>query len=226
MVDTNCAWTPAEAEKPVAAMKASKPFWVEEPIWPPEDFESLAKLRKATGVPLAMGENATSLLDFRKMIAAGATDFVQPSIVKIGGITHLWQIATEAEKAGVTCMPHAFFFGPGYLATLHCHRLQGKRRSVLERLFADVAFVAYSKTVPDVNGGVDVPDRPGPRRRSGAGTARTIQGLNRRTSNGRNRMHSIEQARVARRRRRARPAPHCSAAAGRGASLSAARRSG
>ena len=60
MVDTNCAWTPAEAEKPVAAMEPSNPFWVEEPIWPPEDFESLAKLRKATGVPLAMGENATS----------------------------------------------------------------------------------------------------------------------------------------------------------------------
>ena len=32
---------------------------------------------------------------------------------------------------------------------------------MLERLFADVAFVAYSKTVPDANGGVDVPDRPG-----------------------------------------------------------------
>ena len=119
MVDTNCAWTPAEAEKPVAAMAPSKPYWVEEPIWPPEDFESLAKLRKATGVPLAMGENATGVLDFRKMVAAGATDFVQPSIVKIGGLTNLWQIATEAEKAGVNCMPHAFFFGPGYLATLH-----------------------------------------------------------------------------------------------------------
>ena len=159
-VDTNCAWTPAEAEKPVAAMAPSKPNWVEEPIWPPEDFESLAKLRKATGVPLAMGENATGVLDFRKMVAAGATDFVQPSIVKIGGMTNLWQIATEAEKAGVNCMPHAFFFGPGYLATLHGIACKEKT-SVLERLFADVAFVTYSKTVPDANGGVDVPDRPG-----------------------------------------------------------------
>jgi L-alanine-DL-glutamate epimerase-like enolase superfamily enzyme len=160
MVDTNCAWTPAEAEKPVAAMAPSKPKWVEEPIWPPEDFESLAKLRKATGVPLAMGENATGVLDFRKIVAAGATDFVQPSIVKIGGLTNLWQITTEAEKAGVNCTPHAFFFGPGYLATLHAIACKEKT-SVLERLFADVAYVAYSKTVPDVNGGVDVPDRPG-----------------------------------------------------------------
>jgi L-alanine-DL-glutamate epimerase-like enolase superfamily enzyme len=160
MVDTNCGWTPDQAEQPVAAMKSSNPFWVEEPIWPPEDFESLAKLRKATGVPLAMGENATSPTDFRKMIAAGATDFVQPSIVKIGGITQLFRIATESEKAGVPCVPHAFFFGPGYLATLHC--IACKERDVpLERLFADVAFVPYTKTVPDVNGAVEVPDRPG-----------------------------------------------------------------
>ncbi len=160
MVDTNCAWTPAEAEKPVAAMAPSKPFWVEEPIWPPEDFESLAKLRKATGVPLAMGENATGVLDFRKMVAAGATDFVQPSIVKIGGLTNLFRIATEAEKSGVTCVPHAFFFGPGYLATLHAIACKEKV-APLERLFADVGFTAYAKTVPDQDGAVEVPDRPG-----------------------------------------------------------------
>ena len=32
MVDTNCAWTPAEVEAAVAAMAPYKPFWVEEPI--------------------------------------------------------------------------------------------------------------------------------------------------------------------------------------------------
>src|SRR5215475_7675606 len=98
MVDTNCAWTPDEATAPVSAMAPSKPFWVEEPIWPPEDFESLAALRKATGVPLAMGENATSITDFRRMVATGAADYVQPSIVKVGGLTNLWKVATEAEK--------------------------------------------------------------------------------------------------------------------------------
>jgi L-alanine-DL-glutamate epimerase-like enolase superfamily enzyme len=160
MVDTNCAWMPAEATAAVSAMAPSKPFWVEEPIWPPEDFESLAALRRATGVPLAMGENATGVLDFRKMVAAGATDFVQPSVVKIGGLTNLWQVATESEKAGVTCVPHAFFFGPGYLATLHA--LAAKERAApLERLFGDVGFTAYAKTVPVVDGAIDVPERPG-----------------------------------------------------------------
>jgi L-alanine-DL-glutamate epimerase-like enolase superfamily enzyme len=28
-------------------------------------------------------------------------------------------------------------------------------------MFADVAWVPYAKTVPDVNGAVEVPDRPG-----------------------------------------------------------------
>jgi L-alanine-DL-glutamate epimerase-like enolase superfamily enzyme len=160
MVDTNCGWTADQATSAVAAMAPSKPFWVEEPIWPPEDFASLAALKRATGVPLAMGENASGVLDFRKMVAAGATDFVQPSVVKIGGLTNLWRIATEAEQAGVTCVPHAFFFGPGYLATLHA--LAAKERPApLERLFGDVGFTAYAKTVPVVDGAIDVPERPG-----------------------------------------------------------------
>ena len=159
-VDTNCGWLPGEADAPVAAMKPYNPHWVEEPIWPPEDFESATKLRKATGMPLAMGENATSPSDFRKMTAAGAVDFVQPSVNKIGGITQLFRIATESEKAGVTCVPHMFYFGPGYLATLHC--IACKERDVpLERMFADVAQVPYAKTVPDRNGAVEVPNRPG-----------------------------------------------------------------
>jgi L-alanine-DL-glutamate epimerase-like enolase superfamily enzyme len=100
------------------------------------------------------------VLDFRRMVAAGAADFVQPSIVKIGGLTNLWRIATEAEQAGATCVPHAFFFGPGYLATLHAIAAKA-RTAPLERLFADVGFTAYASTVPVANGGVDVPDGPG-----------------------------------------------------------------
>src|SRR4029079_4814651 len=95
-----------------------------------------------------------------KMISAGATDFVQPSVVKIGGLTNLWQVATEAEKAGVTCVPHAFFFGPVYLATLHAIAAK-ERVAPLERLFGDVGFTAYAKSVPVVDGAIDVPDRPG-----------------------------------------------------------------
>ncbi len=160
MVDTNCAWLPEAATAAAMAMAPSKPFWVEEPIWPPEDFAAMAKLRRTTGVPQAAGENASGALDFRKMIEAGAVDYVQPSAIKISGLTALWRIATAAEADGVTCVPHAPFFGPGYLATLHVLAAK-ERESALERFFCDLALMPYDKTVPITSGGVDVPDTPG-----------------------------------------------------------------
>jgi L-alanine-DL-glutamate epimerase-like enolase superfamily enzyme len=160
MVDTNCAWLPGQATDAVAAMAESNLLWIEEPIWPPEDFASLAALRRATGVATAIGENATGVLDFRKMIDADAVDYVQPSVIKIGGLTNLWRICVEAEQAGVTCVPHAPFFGPGYLATLHVLAAKA-RESALERFFCDMAFMPFGDAVPISHGSVDVPDGPG-----------------------------------------------------------------
>ena len=95
MVDVNCAWLPDAAYDAVMAMKPYDPLWVEEPIWPAEDVDALGKLRKATGVPLAAGENATGALEFVRMAAAGI-DYLQPSAVK-NGITAQWEICRRAE---------------------------------------------------------------------------------------------------------------------------------
>jgi len=160
MVDTNCAWTATDAEAEVAAMAPLKPYWVEEPVYPPEDFESLAKLRKATGVPLGMGENVTSLNDFRTMVATGAADFVQPSIVKMGGISAMSKVAAQVEAAGATCVPNAFYIGPGYLAALHCMAAKEKD-APLERMFANLGATPFAKTIPIINGSIEVPRTPG-----------------------------------------------------------------
>ncbi|MDC7784448.1 mandelate racemase/muconate lactonizing enzyme family protein [Rhodoplanes sp. TEM] len=160
MVDTNCAWLPGEATAPVAAMAESDILWIEEPIWPPEDFSALAELRRATGVPTAIGENAGTALDFGKMRAADCVDYVQPSVIKIGGLTPLWRICREAEAAGLTCVPHSPFFGPGYLATIHV--LAAKVRAVaIERFYCDLAFDPCGPFVPIVDGHIAVPEAPG-----------------------------------------------------------------
>jgi L-alanine-DL-glutamate epimerase-like enolase superfamily enzyme len=160
MVDTNCAWTPDQAPAAVRAMASCDLLWVEEPIWPPEDFDALAALRRATGVPTAVGENASSAGDFARMIAADAVDYVQPSVVKIGGVTALWAIAQRAEAADVACVPHVAFFGPGYLASLHV--LAAQRREVaLERLVCKLGVTPYARTVPVADGWVEVPQGPG-----------------------------------------------------------------
>jgi L-alanine-DL-glutamate epimerase-like enolase superfamily enzyme len=160
MVDTNCAWTLEEAEPAIMAMKGSNPYWVEEPVYPPEDFEGLADLRKKTGVALGMGENATSWHDFRTMVATGAADFVQPSIVKMGGISALSRMAAEVEKMGATCVPNGFYLGPGFLALLHCMAVKEKA-SPVERIFAEFGATPYARTVPIEHGSVQVPEGPG-----------------------------------------------------------------
>jgi L-alanine-DL-glutamate epimerase-like enolase superfamily enzyme len=158
MVDTNCAWLPDAAAEAVLAMKPYDPLWVEEPIWPPEDIEALGKLRQATGVPLAAGENATGKLEFVRMAAAGI-DYLQPSAVK-HGLTAQWEICQRAERSGVTCVPHSPYFGPGYLATLHI--LAAKQKPVaLERFFCDLGHTPYGASVPIENGAVHIPDMPG-----------------------------------------------------------------
>ncbi len=57
MVDTNCEWTPEGA---IAAAKRFRAFdleWLEEPVFPPEDFRALRATGEASGVPIAAGEN-------------------------------------------------------------------------------------------------------------------------------------------------------------------------
>src|SRR5262249_18087934 len=179
MVDTNCAWLPDAATAAVMAMASSQPLWVEEPIWPPEDFSSLAALRRATGVPTAAGENATGALDFRKMIVAGAVDYVQPSAVKIGGLSVLWRICGEAGVDGVTCVPHAPYFGPPVFCDAARARGQAARerpRALLLRAGADALRGARAGRRRGCRGA----RRPGFGRRPGAGADRALPRLMRR----------------------------------------------
>lgn len=159
MLDTNCAWLPETAKAIVAEIAPAGLTWLEEPIWPPEDFTSLATLRKAVGIPMASGENASNERDFLTMVEVGAADYVQPSATKVG-LTTLWRVCQDVEKAGATCVPHAPYFGPGFLASLHV--LAAKQRdSALERFFCDLAQTPYASTVPIEDGWVRVPDGPG-----------------------------------------------------------------
>jgi D-galactarolactone cycloisomerase len=119
MLDTNCPWTVEEA---IAVGRRLEPYalrWLEEPVWPPEDYAGLARVRQALRMPIACGENDATVFAFREILAAEAADVVQPSITKVGGIAEMKKIATLAAAANVTFVPHSFYFGPGLAATLH-----------------------------------------------------------------------------------------------------------
>lgn len=159
MVDTNCAWLPHEADAAIAAMLPHDPFWIEEPLWPPEDGQALAALRQRCGVPLAVGENASSALALRRMAEQGTAQYLQPSVIKLG-LTAALDIARACADSGTVCAPQVAFFGPGFLASLHLIAAQETEVS-LERLFVELAHVPYAATVPIENGWLQLPDSPG-----------------------------------------------------------------
>ena len=55
MLDTNCPWTYEETLSKKEFLKKMKLTWLEEPVYPPEDYETLAKLRKELEIPIACG---------------------------------------------------------------------------------------------------------------------------------------------------------------------------
>ena len=91
-LDVNCPWTLYEARQIAEELKAVRLKWLEEPLWPPENFEGLAELRRMSGIPIAAGENVYTLMDFERLLAAKAVDFVQPSPAKMGGISELYKV--------------------------------------------------------------------------------------------------------------------------------------
>ena len=118
MVDMNCPFDAAAAIEFAKACREARPAFLEEPVWPPEDFATLAEVRTKGGLDIAAGENACTVYQFRQMMTAGAVSHAQPSVTKVGGITEFLKVATLADELGVRIVPHSPYFGPGLLATL------------------------------------------------------------------------------------------------------------
>lgn len=116
-VDVNCAWSKEFVEQHRERLAALNLTWLEEPVYPPEDFATLSGLRGS--LPIAAGENWTTAFQFAQAFQAGAVDIVQPSVTKVGGISEFLAIIDLAGKAGSSLMPHSPYFGPGFFASLH-----------------------------------------------------------------------------------------------------------
>ncbi len=159
MVDVNAPWTVQEALAMAARLKPLGLKWIEEPVWPPEDFASANQVSKA-GVPVAIGENTLSLTDFLRLIETRAVDYIQPSVAKIGGISVMRDIFLAANKAGVAVAPHSAYFGPGLIATAHVLAALSPEPMV-ERLYCDLSESPLGTWDEPVDGQMRLPQGPG-----------------------------------------------------------------
>jgi L-alanine-DL-glutamate epimerase-like enolase superfamily enzyme len=161
MVDMNCPMDGAAAIAFAQASRPAAPMFLEEPVWPPEDFATLAQVRAKGGLDIAAGENACTVHQFRQMMTAGAVSHAQPSVIKVGGITEYLRIAALADEMGVKLAPHSPYFGPGFLATLQLMSLRD------DGTFAEVFYMNREACLwggridIDAQGQIAVPDGPG-----------------------------------------------------------------
>jgi L-alanine-DL-glutamate epimerase-like enolase superfamily enzyme len=160
-LDVNCPWTLYKAQQMAEELKPVDLKWLEEPLWPPENFDGLAELRKSSGIPIAAGENVYTLMDFERLLAAGAVDFVQPSPAKMGGISELRKIFPLATIHNVPVMPHSFYDGPGLLAAIHVTAALGSPDSMIEWRWFDLEATIYGDVLNTKGGRISVPQGPG-----------------------------------------------------------------
>jgi L-alanine-DL-glutamate epimerase-like enolase superfamily enzyme len=151
-----CALARARGED----LKAVNLTWLEEPIWPPENFDGLAELRRTSGIPIAAGENVYTLLDFERLLAADAVDFVQPSVAKMGGISELCKVFPLAAAHNIAVMPHSFYDGPGLLAAIHVTAALGTVDSMIEWRWFDLEATIYDRSFAPTRGRIAVPQGP------------------------------------------------------------------
>jgi L-alanine-DL-glutamate epimerase-like enolase superfamily enzyme len=166
MLDVNCPWTLRKALDMAQQLRPLNLRWLEEPVWPPEDHSALAQIRARGAVPIAAGENATTLAQFKHLFEAGAVDFVQPSPAKMGGVSELRKVFTLAAAYNVSVMPHSFYDGPAFLAGVHVSAALGRGAleglaTMVEWRFFDLEARLYGDQAIPRNGAIAVPHAPG-----------------------------------------------------------------
>jgi L-rhamnonate dehydratase len=136
-------------------------FWLEEPFWP-DELEAYARLADTVDIPVAAGEEDTTVWGFRELVERGHVDIVQPDVTRCGGISELLRIADYAAGQGKACVPHAWKSGIIKAASLQVN-------AVLPNALFQEYCVAVTplntsltrQTFPIRDGFVDVPSEPG-----------------------------------------------------------------
>lgn len=116
MTDYNQALDPTEAIRRGHALDAAGLAWIEEPVRA-DDHAGCARVAAALHTPVQIGENYWGPRDMGRAIAAQASDYVMPDLMRIGGVSGWMRGAALAQAAGLPMSTHLF---PEMSAHLMC----------------------------------------------------------------------------------------------------------
>jgi D-galactarolactone cycloisomerase len=117
--DANQAWSIERAIEVAPQFSEFGLSWLEEPIRADRPWQEWQRLRKATALPFAAGENIASRASFQQALSDDVLQVVQPDIAKWGGLTVCSELARDILTSGKMFCPHYLGGGIGLLASAH-----------------------------------------------------------------------------------------------------------
>ena len=115
--DSNGSYDAKEAIRIGNLLQEYKYEHYEEPV-PFDWYEETKQVADALTIPIAGGEQESSMHNFRWLIAHDALQIVQPDVYYFGGMIRSKRVARMAEAMGKVCTPH-ISGGLGYLYMMH-----------------------------------------------------------------------------------------------------------
>jgi L-alanine-DL-glutamate epimerase-like enolase superfamily enzyme len=106
MADAYMGWNLDYARRMIPLLEPYQLRWLEEPVIP-DDLHGYASLKAMNRVPIAGGEHAFTIYEFRDLLDRRALDYIQFDTNRVGGITQARKIAALAEAHSVPVVPHA-----------------------------------------------------------------------------------------------------------------------
>ncbi len=82
-------------------------LWFEEPV-PPENVDQMARVARATSIPIATGERLATKYEFARLLGKGAASILQMALGRVGGILEAKKIAGMAEAHYAQIAPHLY----------------------------------------------------------------------------------------------------------------------
>ena len=104
---THGQMTAAGAIRLAKRLEPYDPLWLEEPV-PPDAPEEMAKVARATSIPIATGERLATKYDFARLLKAGSAAIFQMNLGRVGGLLEAKKIAGMAEVHHVQIAPHLY----------------------------------------------------------------------------------------------------------------------
>jgi D-arabinonate dehydratase len=158
-VDANRGWSVEDAVRFARLVEPLDIRWFEEPCHWHDDARMMAEVRRATRIPVTVGQSEITSHAIRRLLDAGAVDLVNFDASEGGGVTEWRRAASLCEAAGVQMAHHEEPQIAGHLLAAVAHGTYVECFADPER---DPAWQSLWANRPSVKDGtIAIPDEPG-----------------------------------------------------------------